>query len=107
MSAPTDLAARRTNRLILAIAFFNILIHLLVFDHLEYHRDELLYFSLGLHPAWGYATVPPLTGWLAAAMAGLFGYSLFVVKLFPALLSGVLVVLMAAITRELGGQRYA
>jgi hypothetical protein len=33
------------------LALISISIHLLVIRNLEYHRDELLYFSLGLHPA--------------------------------------------------------
>ena len=47
------------------LALLNVVIHLYVSDNLEYHRDELLYFSLGLHPAAGYATVPPMIGWIA------------------------------------------
>jgi len=93
--------------LIILIAIFNILIHLLVVNNLEYHRDELLYFSLGLHPDFGYATVPPVIGWIAALMQTIFGYSLFAVKLFPALLGGLLVWLSTRIAKELGGGSYA
>ena len=100
---------RLTNKdlIIVGIGIFNIAIHLLFFDNLEYHRDELLYFSLGNHPDFGYATVPPLVGWIAWFMHSVLGYSLFAVKLFPALLSGALVVLAAKITKELGGGSYA
>jgi hypothetical protein len=35
---------------IIFLAIFNIFIHLLVIGNLGYHRDELLYFSLGQHP---------------------------------------------------------
>jgi len=86
-----------------AIALFNVLLHVMVAHNLEYHRDELLYFSLGLHPACGYATVPPLTGWMAWLMQNLFGYSLLAVRIFPALMSGVMIFLVAATARELGG----
>ncbi len=92
---------------ITVLAILNILVHLLFSDTLGYHRDELLYFSLGLHPDFGYATVPPIIGWLAALMQFLFGYSVFAVKLFPALLSGVLVWVSALIAKELGGKSYA
>ena len=90
-----------------AIALFNILLHLVVVNNLEYHRDELLYFSLGLHPDFGYATVPPLTGWIAWLMQNIFGYSLFAVRLFPAVISGFMVLLVSAIAKELGGSSYA
>lgn len=89
------------------IAIFNVLVHLLVFDNLEYHRDEFLYFSLGIHPSFGYATVPPLIGWIASLIQQLFGYSLFAVKVFPAVLSGAMVILISKIARELGGNDYA
>lgn len=88
-------------------ALLNILIHLLVYNNLEYHRDELLYFSLGMHPAFGYATVPPMIGWLAAVMQWIFGTSLFAVKILPALLSGAFTLVAISITKELGGRTYA
>lgn len=92
---------------IIVMAIFNVIIHLLFINNLEYHRDELLYFSLGLHPAAGYATVPPLIGWIAWLMQNIFGYSLFAVRLFPAIMSGLMVLLVSAIARELGGSRYS
>ena len=92
---------------IIFLAIFNILIHLLVINNLEYHRDELLYFSLGQHPDFGFATVPPIIGWIAWLMKNTLGYSLFAVRFFPALLSGILVILSAAIAGELGGSSFA
>ncbi|MCB0473921.1 MAG: glycosyltransferase family 39 protein, partial [Flavobacteriaceae bacterium] len=92
---------------IYGLALLNILIHLAVYKNLEYHRDELLYFSLGLHPDFGYATVPPLIGWIASAMQMVFGFSLFAVKLFPAILGGLVVLITADITKILGGKTYA
>jgi len=92
---------------ITGMALFSVLIHLLIVNNLEYHRDELLYFSLGMHPAAGYASVPPLIGWIAWLMQNIFGYSALAVRTFPALLGGALILLSAAIARELGGTRYA
>ncbi|HCU21014.1 MAG TPA: hypothetical protein DF818_17410 [Bacteroidales bacterium] len=93
--------------LIPMMALISIFIHLIIINNLEYHRDELLYFSLGMHPAAGYASVPPLTGWIAWIMQSIFGYSVFAVRLFPALLGGALIILVASVTRELGGSKYA
>jgi hypothetical protein len=93
--------------LILFLAILNVALHLYFSKNLEYHRDELLYFSLGMHPAFGYATVPPLIGWIAWLMQSLFGSSVFAVRLFPALMSGVMVILISAIAKELGGSVYA
>ena len=92
---------------IIGIAVLSIFVHLIFKNNLEYHRDELLYFSLGMHPSAGYASVPPLIGWIAWLMQSFFGYSVFAVRLFPALLSGALILVSAAMARELGGSRYA
>jgi hypothetical protein len=99
--------SRRITVVIVGIALFNILIHLLIFRNLEYHRDELLYFSLGLHPDFGYATVPPMIGWIAWLIQHLFGHSVFAVRLFPALMGGMIVLLVSAIAKELGGSGFA
>jgi hypothetical protein len=93
--------------LIALMALLSVLVHLLLVNNLEYHRDELLYFSLGMHPSAGYASVPPLIGWIAWLMQNIFGYSVFAVRLFPALLGGALILMLAALVRELGGSRYA
>jgi len=95
------------NITIAALALFNVILHLVFSFNLEYQRDELLYFSLGLHPSFGYATVPPLTGWIAMIMQNIFGYSLFAVRFFPALLSGLMVFLMSGLAKELGGSGYS
>lgn len=95
------------NLIILLLAVFNVAVHLLFANNLEYHRDELLYFALGQHPAFGYATVPPLIGWIAWLMEHIAGYSVFAVRLFPAILSGLMVFLIAGIAKELGGSFYA
>ena len=89
------------------IALFSIALHLFVYNNLEYHRDELLYFSLGNHPDFGYATVPPLIGWIATAMQTFLGNTLFAVKLFPAIIGGATVLVSANIARELKGGMYS
>ncbi len=95
------------NLIVLLLAAINVLVHLLVFENLEFHRDELLYFSLGQNPDFGYMTVPPMISWLATILQTIFGYSLFAVKFFPAVLSGVMVLISSALAKELGGKRYA
>ncbi|HEV7349813.1 glycosyltransferase family 39 protein [Telluribacter sp.] len=89
------------------LALFSVALHLSFYPNLEYHRDELLYFSLGKHPAWGYASVPPFIGLLAWLVQTLVGSSVFAVKLVPALMSGVMVLLGAFTARELGGRTYS
>jgi hypothetical protein len=97
----------RTTLIIAVLALFNAVIHLVFSYNLEYHRDELLYFSLGQHPAFGYATVPPMTGWIAWLMKSLFGYSIFAVRIFPAIMSSLMVVFVSETAKELGGSAYS
>jgi hypothetical protein len=92
---------------IISMAVLSVAMHLLVMNNLEYHRDELLYFSLGQHPAFGYNSVPPIIGITAFLMQSIFGFSLFAVRLLPALASGAMVILVSAIAREMGGGSYA
>lgn len=89
------------------LCLLNILIHLTSISYLEFHRDELLYFSLSNHMDLGYASVPPMISWLAWLAKSLFGFSPFAVKIFPALLSGVFVYLCTLIAKELRGNFYA
>jgi hypothetical protein len=93
--------------LIIGLALFNTIFHLVASYNLEYHRDELLYFSLGLHPGFGYATVPPVIGWIAWLMQKIFGYSIFAVRIFPALMGGLMVFLIADLAKELGGKEFS
>jgi hypothetical protein len=96
-----------TTWVIFLIALFNVAFHLAVAGNLEYHRDELLYFSLGMHPAAGYATVPPLIGWFAWLVQNTFGYSIYAVRIIPAVASGLMIIITARMARELGGSRYS
>jgi hypothetical protein len=92
---------------IAGIAIFNVALHLAFYNTLGFHRDELLYFSLGAHPAAGYASVPPFTGIMAWLMIHLAGSTLFSARLLPALFSGLMVLLAYGITKELRGGTYA
>lgn len=98
---------RSLSPVILIICLFNVAFHLAVAGNLEYHRDELLYFSLGMHPDTGYATVPPLIGLSAWFAQTIFGYSIYAVRILPAVLSGIMIILAARMAKELGGSGYA
>jgi hypothetical protein len=89
------------------LCMFNVILHLLSIQFLEYHRDELLYFSLSNHLDFGYASVPPFISWMAYLVKSIFGFSLFSIRIIPALMSGVFVYLGARIAKELGGDFYA
>lgn len=105
-----EIRAETNNRIsgyVFIIAFLNIVLHFAFYNTLGFHRDGLLYFSLGQHLAAGYASVPPFTGFVSWIMIHTLGYSLLSARLPMMLLSGVYVLLGAAITRELQGRNYA
>ncbi|MEI8005065.1 MAG: glycosyltransferase family 39 protein [Bacteroidota bacterium] len=92
---------------VIFLALFNIILHWTFYNTLGFHRDELLYFSLGQHLSAGYASVPPFIGFMAWFMINTLGYSLLSARLLPMLLSGVMVIIVALITMELKGKTYA
>ena len=77
--------------------------HILTNTNYELHRDEMLYFNMADHLSFGYATVPPVTGFLAFIIKTLFGYSVFGIRLLPAILGALSLFIIAKIIRELGG----
>ncbi|MGE5425180.1 MAG: glycosyltransferase family 39 protein, partial [Syntrophothermus sp.] len=88
---------------VFVIALAGMVLHLGFANTMEYHRDELLYFSQSLHLSFGYFSVPPLSAWLAFVSARFLGYNLFAAKFLPALAGGFTVFLCGSMARELGG----
>ena len=72
----------------------------------ELHRDEYLHIDLGNHLAWGYTTVPPLTGLISWIIIAL-GKSVFWVKFFPALFGALTLVVVWKMIEELNGKTFA
>jgi len=72
----------------------------------ELQRDEYLHLDLGKHLAWGYLSVPPLTGLISSVIV-LFGNSIFWVKFFPALFGAFIIVVVWKTVEELKGGWFA
>lgn len=90
-----------------AVAATLVLVELALAGRYGPHRDELYFVVAGDHLAWGYVDQPPLTPLLARLASEAFGDSLLGLRLVPALVAGAVVVVTAAISRELGGGRAA
>jgi 4-amino-4-deoxy-L-arabinose transferase-like glycosyltransferase len=90
-----------------AIALASFLFHVYFNNRYGYFRDEFDYMSCGDHLAWGYVDQPPLIPFLIHICRAVLGDSLRSIRFIPALASSLLIVQTAAITRELGGRRYA
>jgi Dolichyl-phosphate-mannose-protein mannosyltransferase len=78
-------------------------IHLATNGVLGFHIDELYYLACGRHLAFGYVDFPPVVPLLARLETGLLGVTPWTLRLLPALLGGVNVILAGAYVRKLGG----
>lgn len=73
----------------------------------EFHRDELLYFSMGTHLRLFEMDFPPFIALLSEALRGTVGVSVFTYRFAPALFGATVMLLAMLIARELGGGRRA
>lgn len=77
--------------------------HFFTNTNYELHRDEMLYFNMGEHLSAGYVSVPPMIGFFAWIIKSVFGYSVFGIRFFPAVLGALSIFIMAKTIRDLGG----
>ena len=85
----------------------NLCIHMFTSTNYELHRDEMLYFNMGSHPAFGYLTVPNVTGLLAFLVKNIFGYSVFGIRLIPAIFSTATFFIVTKTVKDIGGGVFA
>jgi 4-amino-4-deoxy-L-arabinose transferase-like glycosyltransferase len=90
-----------------ALIMFGLHIVAVLITPYSVHRDELLYLAMGRYLDLFAMDFPPFIAIAANAMRGIFGDSLFAIRVLPAVAGAVIVVLTAQLTRELGGDRSA
>ena len=88
------------------LAGVKLLLHLLTAGRYGYFRDELYFLDCARHLDWGYVDHAPLVA-IYAKIALWLGGSLPAVRLLPALAGAALVALTMAMTRQMGGARFA
>ncbi len=93
--------------IILLFAIAKLLIHFITYDNYELHRDAYLYYAQSEHLAWGYVAVPPTIALVGKAATTLFGNTLFGLRLFPALVGALDVIIIGLAVKELGGRKIA
>ncbi|MGZ4678152.1 MAG: glycosyltransferase family 39 protein [Acidimicrobiia bacterium] len=89
------------------IAALTTAFHLATANIWGYHRDEFYYLACGRRLAWGFVDHPPLTPALYRLADATVGSSELGLRIAPAMLHGVSVVLVALLARELGGDTRA
>src|ERR1700736_3423226 len=78
-----------------------------VADRYGWHRDEFYYLASARHPALGYVDYPPITPLLARVDQAIFPGSLPGLRLLTILAGAAVIVIVALIARELGGNPLA
>jgi hypothetical protein len=101
----SDVKRAIRNRAVWLVAVAAFGVEMAVSGRYGYDRDELYFLAAGQHPAWGYVDQPLLTPLLARIDALLTGDSLVGLRALPALGLAALVLLTAAMARELGAGR--
>jgi hypothetical protein len=95
------------NKAVAVIAAAAFAFHELTAKMYGFFIDEIYFLACGQHLDWGYVDFPPLTAFQAWLTRHLFGDSAYSIRLFPSLAAAGIVLLTAAIARELGGGRFA
>lgn len=93
--------------LITSLALFKLAIHFFTNTNYELHRDAFLYLAESDHLAFGYWSEAPMIAVLGRLTQILFGSSTFAIRLLPALVGTISVVLIGALVRRLGGKFWA
>jgi hypothetical protein len=95
--------------LILTISIINLLIYLLTTAFTSYgmFRDEYYYLACANRLDFGYVDHPPFSIWVLAFWKSLFGDSMFVIRIVPAIVSSVIVFMIGLFTVRLGGDKAA
>jgi len=95
------------DKYVYVLAALAVFVHFLFNSKYGYFRDELYYAACGEHLAWGYVDHAPLVALASRISRGLFGDSLFALRLLPGLSAAPKVWLAGWMAREVGGARFA
>jgi hypothetical protein len=84
-----------------------LLLHLLTANRYGIFRDELYYIACSRHLDWGYVDMPPFISTVTWLVTSLFGSSLFVIRLIPAIAGCGAIALTGYQAYQFGGRRFA
>ena len=105
----SSLSFFREHKLLLSIAFAKFLLHVAINlgGAYGYFRDELYYIACSNHLAWGYVDQPPVSIFLLAISRILFGDSLVMLRILPAVAGSITVLFVGLIAEKMGGRKFA
>lgn len=109
MNSSKPIHQRNINGYLILAAFVlvkMVLQYLVINPVYDLQRDEYLHLDQGLHLAWGYQSVPPVTSWISWLIIKL-GNGVFWVKFFPALFGSLTIVLVWKAIERLNGGLFA
>ncbi|MBZ4189409.1 ArnT family glycosyltransferase [Niabella beijingensis] len=92
---------------LLIICLLKLVLHLVADYHSGFQGDELLHIETGKHLAFGYMEFPPLIGVLAFIQNLFHSHSVFVHHIFSHLAGVIILIIIARVTIELGGNNRA
>lgn len=92
---------------VLVIAAATAALHLATSGVYGIFRDEFYYLACADHLDWGFVDHPPFSIAVLWAVRGLFGDSIWALRIVPAAVGAVLVLAVARLARELGGGAFA
>lgn len=95
--------------IIFSIVLINFLICLVTQAFFSYgmFRDEYYYLACANRLDFGYVDHPPLSIWILAFWKFLFGDSMLVIRLVPAIVSSLSLIILGVLTQKLGGKTSA
>jgi len=93
--------------LVIFFVIVKLMVHRFTYNNFELHRDAYLYYAQGEHLAWGYFSASPATALLARVATMIFGNTTFALRLFPALIGGMNIIVAGLAVKELGGGKAA
>jgi 4-amino-4-deoxy-L-arabinose transferase-like glycosyltransferase len=106
---PSERISRDVIIAVTAFALISAAMHLFtnIFAGYEIFRDELYYIACSKRLDAGYVDHPPFSIYMLYLSRMLFGESLFAIRLFPSLFSGLTVFFTGLLTYRLGGSLFA
>jgi 4-amino-4-deoxy-L-arabinose transferase-like glycosyltransferase len=89
------------------ISLFGIAFQLWAGQNYDMFRDEFYYIECAKHLAFGYVDHPPFSILKLSAWIGMFGDSLFSIRIIPSVLFGLLIIMVSILTIQMNGSSFA